>query len=417
MIENMGERYPRPGWLRRVNSMADSVGGAGELISLDVNELVSSACSTTGLDRFGDFDGDWRGRLDSLVAEIEKSANLMVMGRLMTRQEILRCLRTRLFMTRELDANPAILEEEIREPMIVTGPARSGTTILFELLSLDPELRPVLGWESAHPVPETDDLSALLAMTECEQELWMDLQPEYASVHEHRSDLPVECITPTMPSFASFMWWITSNVPDWPLDFVAAMQFHKVYLQLMQSRRSGPKPTWVLKTPTHLPVLDLVFATYPDAWVVLTHRDPMKTIPSGLSTLALVRWTRSDSVDMSAFGGGAGTATYDLMMNVKNRREAGELPDRFVDLHFLDQVRSPVETIEKAYTKMGRPFTTVHADRIRNYLADKPKGKFGSHRYDVADWGYTPDEVRSKTEAYVKAYGVELEALDGAKKK
>jgi hypothetical protein len=293
--------------------------------------------------------------------------------------------------------------------MIVTGPARSGTTILFELLSLDPELRPVLGWESAHPVPDTADVSALIAMTECEQELWNDLQPEYASVHEHRSDLPVECITPTMPSFASFMWWLTSNVPGWAPDFVAAMQFHKVYLQLMQSRRNGPKPTWVLKTPTHLPVLDLVFATYPDAWVVLTHRDPMKTIPSGLSTLALVRWTRSDSVDASSFGGDAGTATFDLMLHVKSRREAGELPDRFVDLHFLDQIRNPAETIEKAYVKMGRPFRPEHADRIRNYLAEKPKGKFGRHRYDVSDWGYSPNDVRRSTKSYVDAFGVELE--------
>jgi len=239
--------------------------------------------------------------------------------------------------------------------------------------------------------------------------LWMDIQPEYASVHEHRSDLPVECITPTMPSFASFMWWITSNVPNWAPDFVAAMQFHKVYLQLMQSRREGSKPTWVLKTPTHLPVMDLVFQTYPDAWVVLTHRDPIKTIPSGLSTLALVRWTRSDSVDLSAFGGGAGTATYDLMLHVKNRREAGELPNRFVDLHFLDQIQNPAETIEKAYTKMGREFTPEHADRIRQYLAEKPKGKFGSHRYDVEDWGYTRDGVREKTKAYVEAFGVKLE--------
>jgi hypothetical protein len=409
MISSMSDRYPRPDWVRRINAMGASVGGAAELIRLDVEELVDRARGTTGLDRFGEFDGDWRGRLESLVTAIEETADLNVMGRLMTRQEILRSLRTRLFMTRELDANPGILEEVIEEPMIVTGPARSGTTILFELLSLDPELRPVLGWESAHPVPETDDVSALIAMTECEQELWNDLQPEYASVHEHRSDIPVECITPTMPSFASFMWWITSNVPDWAPDFAAAMQFHKVYLQLMQARRKGSKPTWVLKTPTYLPVLDLVFATYPDAWVVLTHRDPMKTIPSGLSTLALVRWTRSDAVDVASFGGEAGTATFDLMLNVKSRREAGEFPDRFVDLHFLDQVREPVETIGKAYAEMGRPFRPEHADRIRSYLARKPKGKFGSHRYDVADWGYSPEDVRQRTKAYAEAFGVELE--------
>lgn len=409
MIESMAERYPRPDWVRRINAMGDSVGGANELIPLDVEELVGRARATTGLENFGDFDGDWRGRLESLVANIEESAKLSVIGRLMTRQEILRCLRTRLFMTREIEANPSILEEEIEAPIIVTGPARSGTSILFELLSLDPGLRPVLGWESAHPVPNGEDEAALIAMTECEQELWTDLQPEYASVHEHRSDLPVECITPMMPSFASFIWWIESDVPNWMPDFGASLQFHKIYLQLMQAKGRRPRPTWVLKTPTHLPVLDLVFATYPDAWVVLTHRDPIKTIPSGLSTLALVRWTRSDSVDPRQFGGDAGTATFDLMLNVKQRREAGELPDRFVDLHFLDQLHKPVETIRSAYNRMGRTFLPEHAERIRRYLAEKPKGKFGKHRYDIDDWGYTEAGIRASTRLYTETFGVELE--------
>jgi hypothetical protein len=409
----MAERYPRPDWVRRINAMADSTGGAPDLVPLDVADLVARARASTGLEDFGDFDGDWRGRLDGLVHEIETSAKLNVLGRLMTRQEILRCLRTRLFMTRELRADPSILEEEIEAPVIVTGPARSGTSILFELLSLDPGLRPVLGWESSHPVPETDDVDALIAMTECEQEFWSDIQPEFASVHELRSDIPVECITPTMPSFASFMWMITADVPNWPIDFGAFMQFHKVYLQLMQSRRPGPRPTWVLKTPIYLPILDLVFATYPDAWVVLTHRDPIKTVPSGLSTLALGRWIRSESVDLTSYGGDTGFGTQDLMLHVKNRREAGELPDRFVDLHFLDQIREPVATIEKAYAAMGRPFQSEHAERIERYLERKPKGKFGSHRYDVTDWDYTIDGIRERTRGYTDAYGVELEETGG----
>ena len=78
----------------------------------------------------------------------------------------------------------------------------------------------------------------------------------------------------------------------WTPDFVAAMQFHKVFLQLMQYGK--PEATWILKTPVYLPILDLVYATYPDAWILLTHRDPLKTIPSGLSTLASCRWHRSD---------------------------------------------------------------------------------------------------------------------------
>lgn len=407
MIESMADRYPRPDWVRRINQMGPSVGAAHHLVSLDPEELVRLARDSTGLADFGDFDGDWRGRLEVLTAEIERTAQLSVVGRLLTRQEILRCLRTRLFMTRALREQPAILDERIEAPIIVTGPGRSGTTILFELLALDPGLRSVLATEAAHPVPEVDDPAAILAMTECEQELWADVQPEYASIHEHRSDLPVECIHAMMPSFASFMWWITADIPGWVPDFQAAMQFHRVHLQLLQHR--APRRTWVLKTPTYLPILDLVFAVYPDAWIVLTHRDPIKTVPSGLSTLASVRWQRSDAVDPASFGGEGGLGTHALMLDVKRRRDAGELPDRFVDLHFLDQLRDPVEAIGRAYRRMGRPFESLHAERIRRYLAEKPAGKHGQHRYDPSDWGYTHEEIRARTQGYVEAYGVELE--------
>ena len=406
MLKPMSERTPRPDWVRRFNLMGDSVGGAEHLIPLDPNELVSLAQSITGLSDFGDFDGDWRGRLDSMVTAIENESNLSVVGRLMTRQEILRSLQTRLYMKRKLDETPAILDEVIEAPIIVTGQGRSGTSILFELLSLDPDARSIAAWEATHPVPTVDDVDVMIARTEPEQELWADIQPEYAAVHEHRSDLPVECITPMLPSFASFQWWIENSLTTWMPDFVAALQFHTVFLKMLQYGK--PKKTWVLKTPVYLPVLDLVFQFFPDAWVLLTHRDPLKTLPSGMSTLASVRWQRSDVVDLENLTAGA-AGSYDLMVHVKQRRDNGDFPDRIADVHFLDQMRDPVGGIKKAYAKVGRPFDETHAKRIQDYLDNKPKGKFGKHAYQPEDWGFTKAGIREQTKVYVDAYGVELE--------
>ncbi len=403
----MSERTPRPDWVRRINVMGDAVGGAEHLVSLDSTELTAIARSVTGLADFGDFDGDWRGRLERLVGAIEREARLSVIGRLMTRQEILRSLETRLRMTEALRRSPAILDEKIEAPIIVTGQGRSGTSILFELLSLDPDARSIAAWQATHPVPDTEDVARLMARTECEQELWADVQPEYARVHEHRSDLPVECITAMLPSFASFQWWIENDVSGWLPDFVAALEFHTVFLKILQYGRA--KKTWVLKTPVYLPVLDLVFRFFPDARVLLTHRDPLRTLPSGMSTLASVRWQRSESVDLERLTQGA-AASYDLMVDVKRRRDAGELPDaQIVDVHFLDQLRDPVGGLRSTYAKMGRPFDDSHARRVRDYIDRKPKGKFGSHDYDLEDWGFSREEIREQTRAYVEAYGVELE--------
>ena len=53
-------------------------------------------------------------------------------------------------------------------------------------------------------------------MAEAEQELWADVQPEFAAIHEMRSDLPVECITICMPSFAGNHWaMVLADPGDW----------------------------------------------------------------------------------------------------------------------------------------------------------------------------------------------------------
>src|SRR5699024_8626488 len=128
-------------------------------------------------------------------------SDLHVVGRLMTREELLRSLRTRFLLGDERRRHPEVADEVIDRPIVITGPARSGTTILFELLALDPGLRSPIATDVLHPVPQPGTTrDELVAMTEAEQELWADVQPEFAAMHELRSDLPVECITITAPS-------------------------------------------------------------------------------------------------------------------------------------------------------------------------------------------------------------------------
>ena len=106
-MKNLSEHYTRPDWVRRIIAMGDSVGGAEQLIPLDPDALIRAATeSTGGLTDFGDFDGDWHGRLLSLISEIESTAEFHALGRLMTRQEILRGLRTRLLLTHVRNEHP-----------------------------------------------------------------------------------------------------------------------------------------------------------------------------------------------------------------------------------------------------------------------------------------------------------------------
>lgn len=297
----MHARYRRPDWVRRLNAMGDALGGpvigARRLVPLGADALLEAAMLSLGGGPFEDLgDARWPDRFRG-IAEAADAADLHVVGRLLTRQELLRALRTRLLLARGFEREPAMGLETVRAPLVVTGPARSGTTILFELLALDPELRAPIAWEALHPVPLPEDPEDRLRApaAECEQELWADVQPEFAAIHELRGDLPVECVTLTAPCFCGPHWPMV--VPGFPvMDIPVFYDFHRRILQALQHGR--PPRTWLVKTPSHLATLGALFETYPDAWVVQTHRDPARTMPSTLSTTAMVQWLRTDHVDL-----------------------------------------------------------------------------------------------------------------------
>lgn len=411
-MKGMADRYARPEWMRRLIAMGDSLGGGGarSLVPLDADALLEDARRAVGDGDAGDFgDPAWETRFRELVAAVD-AAPLHAVGRLVTRQELQRSLRSRLRLAQVWDRTPGVRDEPVRAPVIVTGPARSGTSILFELLWLDPDLRGPLAWEALHPVPlpeDEDGTDRRPAVTECEQELWTDLQPEFAAMHELRSDLPVECVTLTEACFCGPHWAMV--VPGVPAPDMAEMYaFHRRILQVLQ-HGAGDGRSWLLKTPGHLATLDLLFQTYPDAWIVQTHRDPAKTMPSTVSITAMVQWMRSDAVDLPLLRTVIDATFAGALNAVAERRGAGELPDRFVDVHFRALLRDPVDSLRRAYERMERPFRDEHAEAIERYLAEKPRGKFGVHRYTPEEWGFDAAELRARLAPYIEHFGVELE--------
>jgi hypothetical protein len=412
-LQGMAERFERPAWVRRLNAMGTAVGGAIEgarqLIPIEPADLLERATRSIGGTPVGDFgDPDWQTRFEELARAVDAS-DMHVVGRLLTKQELLRSLRTRLLVNRALDERPAMADERIEAPIIVTGPARSGTSILFELLWLDETVRGPLAWEALHPMPlpesAEEDLRPLAS--ESEQELWADVQPEFAAMHELRSDLPVECVTLTAPSFGGTHWSMIAQLEGLVPDMVQMYAYHQRILQLLQ--HTADERTWLLKTPGHLMSIDLVFETYPDAWIVQTHRDPAKTMPSTVSTTAMIQWLRTDHVDVEAVAAIIGAGFGFALNSVAERRAKGDLPDRFVDVHFQSLIADPVAAIGAVYEEMGRTFTDAHARAIPEYLASKPKGKFGVHHYTPEEWGFSAEGLREDLAPYIDHFGVALE--------
>ncbi len=419
----MTDRLVRPDWVRRINLMAGSVGGdPRDLVPIDAGDLLDTATVGLGGLPAGDLgDPRWQERFEALVGAVD-AAPMHVVGRLMTKQELLRSLRTRLLITELIDTVPAIRDQPVAAPVIITGPARSGTSILFELLALDPELRAPIAADALYPLtlppavhpaarPQSGGGPALpgrLVLSECEQELWADVQPEFQALHELRADLPVECVTLTQGSFCGFHWSMIASLDSWLPDPAVNYAYERQFLQVLQ-HGAGPVQ-WVLKTPGHLMLLPLLFAEFGDAWVVQTHRDPAKTMPSTVSTTAMVQWLRTDHVDVDAMAEVI-LAVFTAGLNGSiDLRASGAVPaERFVDVHFAELMSDPVATLRAAYAKMGRDFTDDHAAAVLDYLANKPKGKFGVHRYQPEDWGFTAESLRAALAPYIDHYGVASE--------
>ena len=398
----------RPDWLRRLISHGAAVGGAQRLVSLDPAEILEKAiASTGGLDDFG--DGDWRHWYELLVDALENEASLHVVGRLLVRFDLLRCLRNRLLLTDLWKRRPEILASPLLPPSFVVGMARSGTSILSELLSLDPDARCPAMWEILHPVEASAD-DALRRAGDDETVLMEDLAPEYATMHQNSGDLPNECIFIWMNTFISDQWGGMHVVPSYSqalprADYVAVYRFHEKVLKTLQQRGSGGCSRWGLKAPSHLPLQEQLFSVYPEARVIRIHRDPLKSLPSTLNLMATLKRMRCDEVDSEGSGESLASGHAHMFQREIELREAGRIPeDRIVDVRYCDLMRDLPGTIRRIYERANWELRDDVLARMQDYVSQRPRGSHGAHDYSLEAAGLERDRERARFRFYCERF-------------
>lgn len=402
---------PRPRWVERLNAHASAVGGAAELVSLDAEGLIETARRATGLEDFGG-DG-WRPHYDVFLDALAREAQLHLAGRLMARTEILRTLRNRLRLAALWKRRPEILAEEIAPPAFVVGSPRSGTSILHELLALDTASRAPLMWEMQHPV-ESLEGDAFRAVGDAETTFWHDLQPEYETMHANSGELPNECIFITLHEFLSDHWGGCHVVPSYERhlaksDQRPAYRYHRRFLQTLQ--QSDRRQRWLLKAPSHLFQLRTLFDVYPEARVIQIHRDPLKTLPSTLSLTATLKWMRSENVSVENLGPRMAMGYEFVYRSEIEQRASGALPDdRFVDVCYHDLLADPAGTVRSIHERLDWPLPRGLERRVADYVASKPRGSRGAHRYSLADWGLDAAEENERFAFYRERFGIPAEA-------
>ena len=226
--------------------------------------------------------------------------------------------------------------------------------------------------------------------------------------------IPVEDIQITTHSFVSDELMGRHIVPSYAAWFAHAdksigFAFHRRFLQHLQSRHAGKR--WVLKSPSWLVLLPVLFGEYPDARVVITHRDPLRVLPSVVSVLYSTAFVRSDAVDAEMFKGWFSPETCRALLDgmCAFRDSSRSTATRFCDVQYADMMRDPAGAVARAYERFGLPFAPELGERIRAYAAAKPRGKHGAHRYTFEKLGRDAGAERERFRSYQERFGVPSE--------
>jgi hypothetical protein len=395
---------PHPQWLSDVNREGSYMDLAA-VVPLDEASLLAHAQRSCGLDDFG--DELWREPFRVLIKALEEEAQLTLMGRLMARSDIILWLSTRLTVTDTLQRHPEILDEKIEAPMVIAGLPRSGTSILFELLSQDPDVGVPRTWEAMLPCPPPEQAS-YHADPRIEQAhhlatQWSRVVPEFASMHEMGGSIPAECGHLMVGSFVSDQIAALHQTPSYSMwcaqaDYLPVYEYHKILLQLLQWK--NPRKRWLLKAPEHQVHLETLMQVYPDARIVHTHRDPIKCMASTTSLMGSLYYMRSDQPFHAEMFEDIimGEATAHRLERVIEQRESGVVPPQNItDSRYQDLMDNPISCIESIYAHFGMTLSDLARQRMLDYLAAKPKGKFGAHSYQV-------DENRAGDRALFQRY-------------
>ncbi len=325
---------------------------------------------------------------------------------------LIKSLSNRLRVLDYLDKHPQLLERPIEKPMFVFGLPRTGTTLVINMLNADPGRRSLLRWEALDsvPPPRADELSAGERYEKEQAKLDMSIKyaPHISAIHHEDADSPTECQFAMSQSFCAQYYEAIAEVPGyrhWLLheaNYLPAFRYHKQLLQLLQAEATGH---WTLKTPWHPLFLDALTEVYPDAQLVMTHRDPVDVVGSACSLTKHVRMMFSDNVDMEYIG----ESMMDTFEEMIHRAEAykkqhGE--EAIYDLQYADLMQDPLGELRKIYHHFDEPWTAEAESAMKKCLAENPKGKHGKHEYTLEEFGLTREQVQERFRGYCERFDI-----------
>ena len=406
-VQAVWEETRPPAWVKLIIACGNELRRYGVCWpKLSAEALMASARRRTLLSDFG--DDHFREGLQVLVDSFNAQDTAHSFGRLVFREHLTNLLVDRLKIQDELNRHPEILKVPVDRPLFITGLPRSGTTLLHRLMSEDPACRTMLHWEAMEPAPspelDTYKTDPRILRTRLKLALMDRIAPGIRRAHEFDAESPEEDNDLQFRTFTTGVFGFLYDVPDfvrwgWDRDFNPTYVYTRQQLQLLSWKYRANY--WVLKAPSHIFTLQSLLAVFPDANIVLTHRNPRQVIASLCSLQAGIRGTLMDRPDLHRLGAEC------LETLCIGAERALEFRRRFntacyFDVHYERLVTDPVETVRSICRYFGYDFSAEYEARARRRLAANPQDKHGAHRYCLEDFGLDQARVERAFAGYIE---------------
>jgi hypothetical protein len=369
--------------------------------------LAIRAQAEAGLEDFGD---PWIfEHLDALIPALNREAALSPAGVQVAEGMLTRALVNRLRFVDLVKRNPEINNEKVSVAAVVVGLPRTGSTMLHRILASSPGMTGVRWYEAQNYAPfpgeARGDPEPRRAAAREILDYMLTAIPELMSIHPMDIDQPDEELIILGQLFSSTMIEGTYHVPSYARwltehDRIRPYRDLKQILKALQWQdpsRAGSR--WVLKTPGHLMALDAIAEVFPEATVVMTHRDPAETVPSYCSMEASLYSMVSDSITPAAIGAfwsGRLAELLGMFMQARERSTAG----RFVDVRYADLTSRPIEEASRVLAAAGVAVTPEIRAGMDTWIEANRREHRAPHRYSAADFGLTEDEIRRRFADY-----------------
>lgn len=384
-----------------------------QLVSLSETSLLRSARCKTGLQVL--LDDFSRSALRALLDSYEKEADLSPLIRKRIRKDCVRLLSNNMSIREDLRRHPEILESPIRRPLFVVGLPRTGTTLLHNLLACHPAARVPLLWELYQPSPppckETRNNDPRIRAAEEKIRRRFGISSRKLTLHSLSATGPEECHFLFKNCFASPVFNMAANVPryvEWLLsqDMCPAYRFYRQQLQLLQWRCPGEY--WVLKSPSHLPFLDALFAMFPDALVIQTHRDPLKAVASFCSLVESERGGKSNQASLERIGETCFSVLATFVQRAMEVRGSTDL-ERFHDVRYEDLIVDPIGVVRRIHRHFGYDSNPRMELGMKDFLSNNPQNIYGQHRYSLSRFGLDEKTVNLRFAEYTSRFDIRRE--------